>query len=195
MSDTELNPAGFDVEEWLQDAAMPEESIDVYKRADVIGELERLKRQIAVQREAAAGAERTASDTNELAELEKRYDDLVETFAGSQLTVYVRAISGDEKRELREASDKRTEGKTPLERNADHGYGLLARAVIAVRPFEGERVTVNWGHEQIRKLENTLGPAQMNAVLQAHQRAQANLPAVDADFLHRPSGEGDGPEL
>lgn len=184
--------AEFNIEDWLQDAHMPEESVDVYKRADVVAELSALKRQIEVQRKAAAGAERTAGDANELAGLEKQYSELVATFAGSQLTIYTRALSGDEKRAIRAASDKRTEGKPVTEQNADHGYELLGKAIIAVKPFEGERVPVSWDQATIRSMENAIGPAQMSAVLQAHQLAQNRLPAVDADFLQKPSGEDVG---
>lgn len=189
----EQHPAtGFDVEAWLQDAKMPEESADVYKRADVIGELSALRRKIELHREAAAGAERSAGDADELTTLEKRYQDLVDTFAGSQLTIYTRALGPDERREAREASDKRTEGKPTDEVNRDFGYVLLGRSIVAVKPFGGERTPVSWSAEVIRSMENTIGGSQMSTVMDAHRLAQNKLPEVDADFLHKPSGEDAG---
>jgi len=189
---TEHPATGFDVEAWLQDAHLPEESTEVYKRADVIGELSALRRQIELQREAAAAAERTSGETSELATLEARYQALLDTFAGSQLTVYCRAISPDERREVRAASEKATAGKDSIEQNAYFGYELLAKAIIAVKPFEGERTPVSWDAATVRKMENTIGGTQMNAVLQAHQLAQGRMPSVDADFLQKPSGAAAG---
>jgi len=196
MTDTaeiQEHPAtGFDVEAWLQDAKMPEESTDVYQRADVIGELSALRRQIELQHEAAAGAERSAGDTDELATLVKRYDELVRTFAGSQLTIFTRALGPDERKAAREVNEKRNEGKAPDEVNRDFGYVLLSMSIIAVKPFEGERTPVSWSPELVRKMENTIGGTQMSAVLDAHRLAQNKLPEVDADFLHRLSGEDAG---
>lgn len=193
MTETQEHPAaGFDVDDWLQDAHMPEESTDVYKRADVIGKLSDLKRQIEIRREALASTEKTAGQVDELAGLSNQYQDLVETFATSQLTVYVRALSRDEQHALRTESDKRTKDLPQKQQNEDYGYALLSAAIIAVRPFEGERADVTWTREQVRKLEHKIGPAQVTAILQAQQLAQNRLPQVDADFLHKPSGGGDG---
>jgi hypothetical protein len=189
----EPHPAAtFNVEDWLQDARMPEESADVYKRADVIGELQALQRKIVVQREAAAGAEASAAEASEVNTLEARYEELLDTFAGSQLTVFVRALSPDEKRALRAAHDERVKDMDALEQNSEFGYDLLSASIAAVQPFGGERVDVTWTHLQVRALERKLGAAQMSQVLQAHQNAQNRLPAVDADFLLRPSGSETG---
>lgn len=182
----------FNVEDWLQDARMPEESADVFKRADVIGELQALQRKIGVQREAAAGAERTANQASELTTLEARYEELLQTFADSQLTVFVRALSPDEKRALRTAHDERVKALDALAQNNEFGYDLLAASITAVQPFGGARTDVTWTHTQVRALENKLGATQMSLVLQAHQNAQNRLPAVDADFLLKPSGSETG---
>lgn len=197
MTETQIeqHPAtGFDVEAWLQDAHLPEESADVYKRADVIGELSALRRQLELQREAAAStvSERTVGEADPLRELEAKCQALVETFAGSQLTVYARALGPDERRAIREASTAATKEKPQDEQNADFGYRLLAKAIVAVRPFGGERTPVSWTPEQVRKMENTIGGTQMSQVLDAHRIAQNKVPEVDADFLHRPSGADAG---
>lgn len=185
---TKQHPAtGFDVEAWLQDAAMPEHSADVYKRADVIGELEVLQRQITLRREANQ-LEKTAHGDKVLAEYERRYAELVDTFTGSLITIYARAISPDERRAIRKEAEEASQGKDPDEQNALFGYGVLARAIVAVRPFEGERTPVSWNATTIRTLENRIGGTQMSAVLDAHRIAQNQIPAVDADFLQKPSG-------
>lgn len=191
---TETHPAaGFNVEAWLQDAQLPEQSADVFKRADVGGQLSALKRQIELHRKAAAiTAERTAGDTNELNELEKQYAHLAETFAASMITVYTRALSPGEKRDMRASHEKRVKDLDPQQQNEEYGYDLLAASIVAVQPFEGERTPVSWTPEQVRAMENAIGSAQMSQVLKAHQIAQNALPVVDADFLRKPSGEGDG---
>jgi hypothetical protein len=191
MTETPITPEEFDVEAWLTDAKMPEESAEVYKRADVIAELQVVKRQIETQREAAT-IEKTAHGDTVLRNLEARYKDLVETFCASKLTIYVRAISPDEQRESREATEKRTEGMEPKLQNMEFGYDLLARSIVAVRPAEGERTDVNWSVKQVKAMEKSIGAAQMSEVLNARMQAQNGLPRVDADFLLKPSGSETG---
>jgi hypothetical protein len=191
MTESTITPAEFDVEAWLTDAKMPEESAEVYKRADVVAELQVVKRQIETQREAAT-IEKTAHGNTVLRNLETRYKDLVETFCASKLTIYVRAISPDEQRESREITEKRTEGMEPKLQNLEFGYDLLARSIVAVRPAEGERTEVNWSMKQVKAMEKSIGAAQMSEVLNARMQAQNGLPRVDADFLLKPSGSDDG---
>lgn len=191
---TDHPAAGFDVEGWLQDAHMPEESADVYKRADVIGELSALRRKIEVAREASAGAEKTADNVDQVTPLEAKYEELLETFSGSQLTIYVRALGPEEKQALRAAHEEACKDMPPLEKNERYGYDLMAAAITAVRPFEGERQDVTWSPEQVKKIVNTIGSMQMQLLLDAYQTAQSAVPSVDADFLRKPSGEETGPE-
>jgi len=195
MTETiETTPATFNVEDWLLDAHLPEESADVFKRADVLGELSALQRQIEVLQEAAGVAEKSAGEASELTTLTARYDALLGTFGDSLLTVYVRAISPDEKRALRAAHDERTKDLPPLEQNQQYGYDLLAASIVAVRPHGGERTPVRWTPAQVLAMENAIGGAQMSTVLDAHRVAQNKLPAVDADFLRRRSGSEAGAE-
>ncbi|WP_285240061.1 hypothetical protein [Pseudarthrobacter sp. MEB009] len=190
---TATHPAAdFELEDWLQDAAMPEESAEVYKRANVVGKLSRLRRQIELERAASAGSEKTSAQASTLGPLEAEYEKLVQAFASSQITVYVRALSSDEKFVLRRDSDERTKDKTQLEQNKHHGFALLAASIIAVEPFEKPRTAVNWSIAQVKALESKIGPAQMEHILNAYSVAQNKLPEVDADFLHKPSGEVTG---
>lgn len=190
---TELNPSTFDLDAWATDANLPEESADVYKRADVIGELSALQRKIAIRRDAAKG-EKTANGDKELLEMERRHTELVETFTGSKLTVFVRAITDDELADLREAHDKRTKGMEPKRANTEFGYDLLAAAIISVQPAGEERYDVRWDVHQIKRLEKAIGPTQIKEILNARQYAQNAVPTVDADFLHRSSGSDAGAE-
>lgn len=190
---TEMNPATFDLDSWATDASLPQESADVYKRADVVGELSALQRKIAVRRDAAKG-EKTAGGDKELTEMERRYDELVETFTGSKLTVFVRAITSDELADIRAAHDERTKGMEPSRANKEFGFDLLAAAIISVQPIGGERYDVCWDVHQVKRLEKAIGPAQMTEILNARQYAQNAVPTVDADFLHKSSGSDAGAE-
>lgn len=184
---TELNPATFDLDAWATDANLPEESADVYKRADVIGELSALQRKIAIRRDAAKG-EKTATGDKELAAMERRHTELVETFTGSKLTVFVRALTSDELAKLRDAHDERTKNWEPKKANAEFGFDLLSAAIIAVQPAGEDRYDVSWDVHMIKRLEKAIGPAQLTEILNARQYAQNAVPTVDADFLLRSSG-------
>jgi hypothetical protein len=190
---TELNPATFDLDAWATDANLPEESADVYKRADVIGELSALQRKIAIRRDAAKG-EKTATGDKELAAMERRHTELVETFTGSKLTVFVRALTSDEMEDLRAAHEERTKGMEPKRANKEFGFDLLAAAIISVQPAGEERYDVRWDTHMIKRLEKAIGPAQMTEILNARQYAQNAVPTVDADFLLRSSGSDAGAE-
>ncbi len=186
-----LNPAEFNLDDWALDANLPEESTDVYKRSDVVSELSALKRQIALHREASS-LEKTAGEETGLGALEARYAELVDTFTDSQLTVYVRGLTTDELTDLRASHDERTKTWEPKKRNLEFGFELLAAAITAVRPLDGERTTVRWDLHQVKKLEKAIGASQMRLILEAREIAQNQVPTVDADFLLRSSVSEDG---
>jgi hypothetical protein len=190
MTETQ-NPATFNLDDWALDAGLPEESADVFKRANVVSELSALKRQIALHRE-AAGVEKTAVGDSELAALEFKYSELVETFGNSLMTVYVRAITSDEREALRVSHEERCKNWDPQRRNREYGFDLLAAAITAVRPIGGERTDVSWDVHQVKKLEAAIGASQMSLILAAREVAQNHAPTVDADFLQKPSGSETG---
>lgn len=187
------NPAAeFNIDDWALDAGLPEESADVYKRTDIVSELSLVMRQIDARREAFAGAEKTAADKSGLRALEKKYDELVKTFTGSMLTIYLRAITSDEREVLRAAHEERCKDMDLALKNREYGFDLLAAAITAVKPLDGERVDVKWDVPAIKKLEKAIGPSQISLILAAREAAQNKLPTVDADFLHKPSGSETG---
>ena len=186
------DPATFDVEGWLQDASLPEESVTVYKRPDVIAELSDLKRRIEMEAR-AAGAERSASDAA-LTPLEQEYMGLLETFSQSALTVYVRALTADELKAQRAETEARTKDMPPNDANAEFGFDLLAAAVVAVKPAGGERTPVKLSSDKVKALRNAIGDTQVSQILTARQIAQNAMPSVDADFLRKRSGTETGPE-
>lgn len=183
---TELNPATFDVEGWLTDAALPEESATIYKRPDVVAELSDLKRRISIEKRADDAEQSAASQSGSA--LEREYETLLRTFSDSALTVYVRALTRDEMSELRAASEKRTEAMEPKDANQEFGYALTAAAIVAVKPAGGKRAPVTFTAEKVKAMEKAIGSTQMQLILAAKQQAQNGLPNVDADFLRKPSG-------
>jgi hypothetical protein len=186
------DPAEFDFDAFLQDAKQPEESVTVYKRADVISELSDLKRRIEL--EARVNADERSAGDSALTPLEKEYEALLQTFSQSGLTVYVRALSDLELREQREQTEKRTQDMPPQKANVEFGYDLLAAAIIAVKPAGGERTPVKFNRDKVEALRRAIGETQVGQILEARQIAQNAVPTVDADFLRKPSGSETGQE-
>jgi hypothetical protein len=186
------DPAEFDFEEFLSDARLAEESVTVYKRADVIAELSDLKRRIQLE-DRANGGERAASE-EALTPLEQEYKALLETFSESALTIYVRALTDEELREQRKLTEERTKELPPQDANLEFGYDLLARSIIAMKSARGERKPVTFNASKVKTLRKAIGDTQVDMILKARQMAQNAMPSVDADFLLRRSGEEAGNE-
>lgn len=187
--EVQIPGAGFDVDAWLEDANLPEESATIYKRADVISELTRLKHEIEIERE--ADGERSAAEVSPVKELERKYEHLANVFGASALTVYVRALTPDEKALIRKENEQAAEmGKwEKAKENRDFAARLLSKSIVGIKgPEDEERKPVYWAPATIIKMEDKLGTTQMNQVMYAHQTAQNSLPAVDADFLPQRSG-------
>jgi hypothetical protein len=187
-----VDPAEFDVEEFLQDARLPEESVTVYKRPDVIAELSDLKRRIQLE-DRLRTDEQSAAEMS-LTPLEQEYEALLQTFSRSAVTVYVRAIPDEEIAEQRKLTEERTKGMPPQDANLEFGYDLLARAIIGMKPAGGERKPVTFTPAKIKTLRKAIGDTQVDLILKARQIAQNAMPSVDADFLLRHSGEEAGSE-
>lgn len=186
------SPDEFDFEAFLQDARLAEESVTVYKRADVISELSDLKRRIQLE-DRANGGERSAAE-EALTPLELEYQALLETFSKSALTIYVRALTDEEMREQRKLTEERTKNLPPQDANLEFGYDLLARAVVAMKSAGGERRPVTFDASKVKTLRKAIGDTQVDMILKARQMAQNAMPTVDADFLRKRSGEDAGTE-
>jgi hypothetical protein len=184
--------AGFNVEDWLTDAALPEESATVYKRADVVAELTDLKRRLEIEGR-AADVEQTAGSKRAVT-LEREYKRLLTTFSNSALTVYVRALTREEIKDLRAAAEERTKELDPKEANEEFGYDLLAASIIAVKPAGQKRLPAAFTPDKVKAMEQAIGAIQLQLILAARQQAQNGVPTVDADFLHKLSGTEAGQE-
>lgn len=188
-----VTPFTFDVEAWLTDAALPEESVTIYKRPDVIAELSDLKRRIDLE-DRVADAERSAAQREPLG-LVKEYEEKLRTFADSALTVYLRALTGDQREDIRKAYIAGPgAAQTEDERSTGIGYEIIAAAVCAVKPAGGQRQPAKFTVEHIKHLRDAVGAPQMLLIETARRKAQDSLPQVDADFLRKRSGSETGKE-
>lgn len=188
-----VTPFTFDVEAWLTDAALPEDSATVYKRPDVIAELSDLKRRIEI--EGRINDPEVTASSKRPATLEAEYEAALRTFSGSALTIYVRAITGERLKAIRDeyvagpgkAQDEDT-------RNTEIGYATLAESIVAVKPAGGTRQPAAFTSETVKAMRDAIGTPQMMLIAAARIRAQEALPSVDADFLHKRSGSETGTE-
>lgn len=187
MSD-EMNPEIFDIDGWLTDAHLPEESCRVWKRGDLLAELSELQQQI--EDEQAASGQSLAS-AQKLTELTELYEKRLEEFGDSALTVYVRAIPRSRMRQIKAESEEleKAEGWDRQQGNVEFGYALLAEAVVAVKPAAGERQDVSMSRSGIKALEDRIGSAQLMAITEARKKAESQIQEPDAVFLRKPSGD------
>lgn len=187
----EMNPETFDIDAWLSDAHLPEDSADIYKRPDVIAELNKLSARMEAERSAA---DQSMTGGRALAELQERYDALLEEFGASRATVYVRAIPEARRREMLESHKSKGKADSESDREAviDQGYAVIAESVIGIQDEGGERQDVDLTVEQVKALEARIGNAQVHHIRQAWQRAQSQAPEVTVDFLSRRSGSSKG---
>ncbi|ASN38850.1 hypothetical protein CGQ24_07385 [Arthrobacter sp. 7749] len=187
-----ITPEEFDVDAWILGANLPEESAEIYMRADVVGNIQALQRKItAANAVDAVDPERPAASKSKTAKLVKEYENLLNVFSDSRATVFVRAIDPDKMAALRHATEVRYEGKPPQEANAAFGYELLAESIVAIEDKSGVRKTARMNPTQLKKLESGIGPAQLKSIMEARARAQMAMPDVDADFLLKLSGTND----
>jgi hypothetical protein len=189
----QIHPETFDIDAWLADANLPEDSADVYKAGHLAGELHALKRRI-LEGEAIPDPERTVADKSSEQRLLEQYAALLQEYADSKLTVYVRALSTEQLRKMRKAHERKTDSTVhPQKANEEFGFELLAEAIVAVRHNDGERKSVKFTPAQVQKLVAAIGEPQTKLITEARMRAQNAVPEVDADFLQQRSGASQEP--
>lgn len=180
----DVNPEEFDIDSWLEDAHLPEESVTVYQRGDLVSDLTELQRQIEIYEDGPDGPPSTGGR----GKLESRYRDLAQKFHSSGLTIYVRATTADERKALVDESNAADEAAEEFQ------YRLLAASIIGVKPADGERKSVTFTQEKVRKLHKSIGEPQTVAIVNAQRSAANSIPAVSADFLHKLSSPASGAE-
>lgn len=172
---TELDPEDFNLDDWLMDAQLPKRSVKVYKRADLLAELDELERQIRIEDTVGASDESLSSGSSKLV---RRYQEIAEEFAASALTITVRGLLMEE---ITEITQKAQKNKWPLHVSGIH---YIAKAIVSPAiSLEG-----------IYKLEKVIGSAQIGRVAAIVNEVSNTMPQVNAGFLQRFSGQETGQE-
>lgn len=186
----------FDFDSWFGNAALPVESADVYTRGDLVGRINYLSRRLEEeQRIAAAGAEGEASlgETTTDEDQTEEYTSLLQEFADSRVTVYLRALTKPERVKIRKAHNAAQ--KNTKAGDEDFAIRSVAASIVGLQaPGQTERTDVRMSVAQVTDLYAKIGEAQMTALYNAQLTATNAVPRVSADFLPKPSGPAAGPE-
>jgi hypothetical protein len=166
-------PEDFDIDAWLSDAKRPERSVTVYKRADLMADLDALERRIE---EAKSVPEEDQSLTDSADLLEQEYVKLAQQFHDSGITIRVKGLTQDEI----DAIGK----KAKADNRSDAEIGRLQ--------IEAALVSPKMTFEQLGKLSAAIGDAQMSKIVAAYQLATLQQPEVTVPFSRRSSGQGNG---
>lgn len=169
------SPEDFNLDDWLLDAKRPERSVKVYKRADLLAELDELERQIE-QEERAGNVDDSLSSGK--TKLIRRYQELAQQFSASALTITVRGLLTEEMSEIATQGQK---NKWPLHVT---GINMIAKAIVSPAiDLQG-----------VYKLEKVIGSAQIGRVAAIVNEVSNTMPQVNAGFLQRFSGQETGQE-
>lgn len=170
---TEVSPQDFDLDAWLDGADRPKRGVTVYQKSGLIAELDRLAELI---RNADDDEVDGPSMGGGVGGLRAEYASIAAQFHDSALTIQVQSVSQEEQRELREKNpdlDDRALGKL-----------VLSEAFVSPKASPA----------QVGKLERILGDAQFSLIVSTWHQACRAVPTVSADFLPKPSIQGDGGE-
>lgn len=168
-------PEDFDFDAWLSDAQRQKRSVVIYKRADLLADLDDLERQLA---NAAEVPEEDRSLADKTGKLQAQYLAKLQQFHDSGLKITVKGLTRDEIDNIGKAAkvEKLTTSQT--------GRRLIEAALVSPR----------LSYEQLGQLEDAIGDAQMNKIVQAYQLATMKAPEVTAPFSLKSSGQGSGQE-
>ncbi|WDF34543.1 hypothetical protein PTW37_06495 [Arthrobacter agilis] len=194
---TDTTPETFDFADWFADANLPESSADIYLNAAVLSDLADIQRRMDVEtrvEEAEAGEKELGSKAKKtpLQVLEDEYVALAKKFEDSKITVYVRALTSVERKEIRAAHDLAQ--KNDGEENQGFTFRCLAASIVGLRKATGERKPATLTQAEVEDLYKKIGDAQIGRINDAYLTATNAIPAVDADFLRKLSGPAAGPE-
>lgn len=168
-------PEDFDFDDWLSDAQRTKRSTIIYKRADLLAELDDLERQLANAAEVPEADQSLADSTGAL---EAQYLAKLQAFHDSGLKVTVQGLTRDEIEDISKAA------KAEKLTNSQTGRRLIEAALVSPK----------LSYDQLGALEQAIGDAQMNRIVQAYQLATMKAPEVTAPFSRKSSGQGSGQE-
>lgn len=168
-------PEDFDIEAWMSDAKRPRRSVQLFKRADLMSELDDLERRIETERTART-LEPELGEGSELIALEREYEKTLEKIHASGITVTVQGLVVDEIEVIEKQVAAEYEGKH-FEASQEKGRRMIVAALVSPK----------LSLSQIRALEQKIGSAQIARVAVAVNEATNQLPHVSADFLRKSS--------
>jgi hypothetical protein len=162
-------PADFDLDSWVQGVRSTIRSVNVYQRADLLGEIDSLEQQLQVARATeASGADESGMEDNlSSEELEARLFDLQQTFVDSGVTFRIEGRSetwlNRVKKEWENHSD--THGKSKDEKSVYVQLHQLAGAIIQPAGVTYEHLAAlrESSEPQIRRLLVTFAMANNQA--------------------------------
>lgn len=170
-------PETFDVDAWLSGAKLPERSVEVYRRADLLAQMDGVIRRIE-KAETDEGLERSLGEGANVTALREEYELLKEQFDESGLVVTVRAVTEAETADLNTRMDAKEFTKE------ERPYHEIALASVS------PKLTV----AQAKAMASKLGPAQVTKIWNAIWVATGDQPRVSPHFLPKRSGQETGQE-
>lgn len=160
----------FDLDAWIDQGSRPHREVPVYRNWELLREYDRLIALLPADKEqAAALAEESMADEGPAA-IHEQIDDVLEQMKASELRFVVKALTGEEKRELaRKAPMKPVldgNGKPILTAageprmqvdNIALGDMTVAAAVVSVTDMATGKAKSSISAKQLKRLRTTLG--------------------------------------
>lgn len=189
-----LTPESFDFDQWLAGAYKPTRGSTVHQRGDLIAELDRVQEQIELA-ESVPDDERSLSDASP-DKLRAKYAELAQQFHDSGLFVKVTGHSIEEKQAIYKAADAEVESKFAAD---DKSAEAKAHRVEQAKQLtyvllEDALVSPRLTAEQLRRLHQRVGEAEFTRVVRDYQEASSAINEPSADFLPKPSTQGEAGE-
>lgn len=189
-----LTPESFDFDQWLAGAYKPTRGSTVHQRGDLIAELDRVQEQIELA-ESVPDEERSLSDASP-DKLRAKYAELAQQFHDSGLFVKVAGHSIEEKQAIYKAADAEVESKFAAD---DKSAEAKAHRVEQAKQLtyvllEDALVSPRLTAEQLRQLHQRVGEAEFTRVVRDYQAASSAINEPSADFLPKPSTQGEAGE-
>jgi hypothetical protein len=176
------DPNTFDLDAWLAGGIRPQSSVRVYGRADVMADLQRIEREVAIIEEAGEAA---VGDTD-LAALNAEYDALAAVLSESAIDIRVQNLDA--------ATIAATVADVVGEADAKKSDRILTEAEqteITLRQVQAAIVEPPMTLEQVRQLHSVIGDVQMLQVVRAWTTTGRRI-AVKPPFSRKSSTRGDG---
>ena len=184
----ELDPATFDLNDWISGATTTERAVTVYRNARLIARLDVLKQEIAVAERIPAGS-RSVTDPSPR-KLKAEWDAVAKEFADSALIVTVRGLTQERATQIRKESVAAAVKASKTALTKEQKASLALRSIL-VEAIVSPKFT---DEQQVLAFANAIGDGQYIQVIEAYQTASNLAPTVTAPFSLPSSDEDDGEE-